>query len=101
MCCDPVCATAARDLLLADLLPRVCYRSIKGKPIDHSTVTVGFGSHPQKGDYWIIKNSWGTAFANGGYINVARGVQCAGLCGSDGICGNLFAAGDPAAYFER
>ena len=36
----------------------------------------------------------------GGYINVARGVNCAGMCGSPGICGHLFTAGDPAAYYE-
>jgi len=73
---------------------------IKGKGIDHSILVVGYGTHPAKGDYWIIKNSWSAKFANAGYINVARGVQCASMCSSAGICGNVFAAGDPASYFE-
>jgi len=73
---------------------------INGKPIDHSIVVVGYGTHEQHGDFWIIKNSWSTRFANRGYINVARGVGCAGMCGSAGICGNVFATGDPAAYYE-
>ena len=74
--------------------------SIKGKSIDHSITTVGYGTDATHGDYWIIKNSWSTNFANAGYINVARGVNCAGMCGSAGICGHLFTAGDPAEYYE-
>lgn len=73
---------------------------IKGKPIDHSITVVGYGTHPSHGDYWIIKNSWSTNFANGGFINVARGVKCASMCSSSGICGHLFAAGSPASYYE-
>ena len=73
---------------------------VKGKPIDHSVLVVGYGTHAQHGDYWIIKNSWSARFGNAGYINVARGIGCAGMCGSAGICGNVFAHGDPAAYFE-
>jgi hypothetical protein len=74
--------------------------AIKGKPIDHSITVVGYGTDKEHGDYWIIKNSWSEKFANGGFINVARGIKCAGMCGSAGICGHLFAAGDPAAYYE-
>ena len=53
---------------------------------------------PQK-----IKNSWSTAFANGGYINLARGVACAGICDArTGSCGggNLFIHGAGEAYYE-
>ena len=75
--------------------------SIKGKPIDHSVVVTGYGTDEENGDFWLIKNSWSTKFANEGYIKVARGVNCAGMCGDAGICGHLFAAGDPAAYYEH
>lgn len=43
-----------------------------------------------------VKNSWGTAFANDGFIFVQRGVNC----GQIACCGNLFTIGDPAAYYE-
>jgi cathepsin L len=73
---------------------------IKGKGIDHSITVVGYGTDKKNGDYWIIKNSWSSNFANGGFINVARGINCASMCSSPGICGNVNAAGDPASYFE-
>ena len=63
--------------------------------IDHSIAIVGYGTDPAHGDYWIIKNSWSEKFANSGYINVARGVGCAGMCGDPSICGNVFGHGDP------
>ena len=31
---------------------------IKGKGIDHSITVVGYGTDPQHGDFWIIKNRW-------------------------------------------
>ena len=39
---------------------------IKGKPIDHSVTVVGYGTDRERGDYWIIKNSWSEKFANAG-----------------------------------
>ncbi len=68
--------------------------------IDHSITLVGFGTDPVRGDYWIIKNSWSEKWANGGYINVARGVGCAGMCGDPSICGNVFGHGSPSSYYE-
>ena len=47
-----------------------------------------------------IKNSWSTRFANAGFINVARGVQCGGLCSDPSICGNVFGTGANSSYFE-
>lgn len=49
--------------------------------IDHSITLVGYGTDAVRGDYWLIKNSWSARWANQGYISVARGVGCAGMCG--------------------
>jgi len=50
---------------------------------NHAVVVVGWGQN-KKDDgsidkYWIIRNSWGEYYGDGGYVNVARGVNYAGL----------------------
>lgn len=50
--------------------------------VDHGIIYAGFGTDPVKGDYWLIKNSWGSNWQDSGFIKVARGVNCGGLAGS-------------------
>ena len=54
------------------ITPAMCAQ-VAGQSIDHSITIVGYGTDPVQGDYWDIKNSWSTAFANEGFIKVARG----------------------------
>jgi len=44
--------------------------------VNHSINIVGFGTNKKWGDYWIIKNSWDTWWQDGGFIYIARGVNC-------------------------
>ena len=68
--------------------------------IDHSLGVVGFGTDKVRGDYWIIKNSWGETWGDQGFVKVSR---------KPGLwCGNLFASGahtytygDPKYYYEQ
>ncbi len=46
--------------------------------INHACAIVGYGTNENGLDYWIVKNSWGNIWGEGGYFRIARGK---GTCG--------------------
>jgi len=49
--------------------------------IDHAVQLVGFGTDPSHGDYWLVRNSWGTGYGESGYIRLKR--YATPPCGQD------------------
>jgi len=52
--------------------------------IDHAMVIVGYGEEKTGGytqKYWIVRNSWGESWGEGGYIRIERGKGGVGICG--------------------
>jgi len=85
----------------------------KNIEINHGVQLIGYGSNPEDGDYWIVRNSWGETWGEGGFIRLRRdsvakcgidktpaiGLKCKGdgfpqdkVCGQ---CGLLFAPSYP------
>jgi len=51
-----------------------------GTNLDHAVLAVGWGTDSSAGDYWLVKNSWGTGWGDNGYVKLAI-VSGAGICG--------------------
>ncbi|KAK9119991.1 hypothetical protein Scep_018084 [Stephania cephalantha] len=51
-----------------------------GTDLDHGVAIVGYGKTSEGDKHWIVKNSWGTDWGDGGYIKMKR-TNGEGLCG--------------------
>lgn len=49
--------------------------------VNHVVVVEGYGTDKDLGDYWLVRNSWGTNFGESGYIRIAR--ESVTQCGID------------------
>nr|CAB3483993.1 unnamed protein product [Digitaria exilis] len=53
-----------------------------GTELDHGIAAVGYGVTSEGTKYWMMKNSWGTSWGEGGFIRMERDIADEeGLCG--------------------
>ncbi|KAH7666328.1 Fruit bromelain protein [Dioscorea alata] len=79
---QPVSVAIDAGGYLFQLYSQGVYDGPCGTTLNHGVTVVGFGTNTNDGDYWIVKNSWGAHWGEGGYIRMRRGVpQSEGLCG--------------------
>lgn len=51
-----------------------------GASLDHAILAVGYGTDDKGTEYYIVKNSWGNKWGEGGYVRIAA-VDGVGICG--------------------
>lgn len=47
--------------------------------VNHAVLLVGYGEDERLGPYWILKNSWGNQWGEGGYFKIMRGRNMCGI----------------------
>lgn len=56
------------------------YKHVQGRYLGgHAVKLIGWGTTDEGIDYWLIANSWNTAWGEGGYFKIARGVNECGI----------------------
>lgn len=51
--------------------------------LNHLMVVEGYGTDPEYGDYWLVRNSWRSNWGEGGYIRIQRSADDATNCDWD------------------
>ncbi|CAO2141123.1 unnamed protein product [Urochloa humidicola] len=50
-----------------------------GTDLNHAVTVIGYGTAEDGSQYWLIKNSWGQTWGEGGYLTLERGANACGV----------------------
>merc|ERR1712046_293435 len=78
---QPVSIAIEADKSVFQLYKSGVLKSTCGSQLDHGVLVVGYGTDPTGGDYWKVKNSWGSSWGMNGYVLLQRGKSGSGECG--------------------
>jgi hypothetical protein len=87
---QPVSVAIEADESAFQLYKSGVFTASCGSNIDHGVLAVGYGTDNGQ-DYYIVKNSWGSNWGEGGYIRLGRGESMP----KEGQCGILTAPSYP------
>ncbi|KAL8151089.1 hypothetical protein V2J09_020897 [Rumex salicifolius] len=78
---QPVSVGLESSGILFQLYSHGIFNGLCGTSLDHAVTVVGYGEE-DGGKYWIIRNSWGTAWGEDGYMRLTRdSIRPQGACG--------------------
>jgi KDEL-tailed cysteine endopeptidase len=79
---QPVSVAIEADQSVFQFYDRGVISSGCGTDLDHGVLLVGYGTENGT-DYWLVRNSWGTGWGDGGYVKLRRTnrTNTAGACG--------------------
>lgn len=52
-----------------------------GQQLDHAITAVGWGVDASGAEYYTVRNSWGAAWGDAGYLKIAAQASGKGICG--------------------
>jgi len=78
---QPVSVAIEADQMAFQLYSGGVMNGTCGTKLDHGVIAVGYGTQDGM-KYWLVRNSWGPSWGEGGYIKLARGVK-----NKEGECG--------------